>query len=522
MKIIVKNYRSFTSDKPLKLEINDGVTALVGPNNSGKSFVLKFFFEARDLFRTLANINIVTDRVKFQVNFSGVEAMKEVFSRFNSDDMEIEFILHKVSLLVKIMRLDGSAQIEKTCFNGQCVDDQRKIAGLLVDLGLSRDGNKIIDPLTKEVILDLVGFKNFFNNLERSIYFPAFRNAINAGSRESFYDIAVGEAFVSSWHDFETNRRDHSIREKAIQVENDLREIFDYKTFNIRAAPEQNEIMVNINGKSYRLSELGSGITQFILVFVNAAIKEPSFILIDEPELNLHPKLQIDFINRLLKYAGNGIIFATHSLGLAHSVAERIYSVSKNNEDLPSIIKPFDKTPKFTEFLGELNFSSFPILGFKKVLLVEGPTDLKVFSIFLHKKNKYKDFLIWPLGGSSMINASAAKDLVELKRLGKDIKVYCWIDSEKKSESSEISLSRKKFKEECKKIGFPVTISKRRSIENYFTLESIQKINPKITKLEPYDERPLEWDKGSNWRIAQEIKIDDIKDTDLYKFLDEI
>ncbi len=64
------------------------------------------------------------------------------------------------------------------------------------------------------------------------------------------------------------------------------------------------------------------------MVLGNAAFKKPSFILIDEPEISLHPSLQLKFLNKLVGYASEGVVFATHNIGLARSVAEEIYSVA--------------------------------------------------------------------------------------------------------------------------------------------------------------------------------------------------
>ena len=54
------------------------------------------------------------------------------------------------------------------------------------------------------------------------------------------------------------------------------------------------------------------------MVLLNIAIKKPSFILIDEPEINLHPSLQIKFLDILERYASNGVLYATHSVGREH------------------------------------------------------------------------------------------------------------------------------------------------------------------------------------------------------------
>jgi len=51
-------------------------------------------------------------------------------------------------------------------------------------------------------------------------------------------------------------------------------------------------------------------------VLGNAALKKPSFILIDEPEISLHPSLQLKFLMKLAGYASEGVVFATHNIGL--------------------------------------------------------------------------------------------------------------------------------------------------------------------------------------------------------------
>ena len=50
----IKNYRCFSDSDPVPISIRDGFTAFVGVNNSGKSSLLKFFYELRDLFLHLS------------------------------------------------------------------------------------------------------------------------------------------------------------------------------------------------------------------------------------------------------------------------------------------------------------------------------------------------------------------------------------------------------------------------------------------------------------------------------------
>lgn len=51
--ITLKNYRVFADSSPAVLTIGRGFTALVGPNNAGKSSFLKFLFEYQSLWGSL-------------------------------------------------------------------------------------------------------------------------------------------------------------------------------------------------------------------------------------------------------------------------------------------------------------------------------------------------------------------------------------------------------------------------------------------------------------------------------------
>ena len=55
--ITIKNYRCFPDTKPARLLVRDGFTAFIGINNSGKSSLLKFFYELRGLFSALSSAN---------------------------------------------------------------------------------------------------------------------------------------------------------------------------------------------------------------------------------------------------------------------------------------------------------------------------------------------------------------------------------------------------------------------------------------------------------------------------------
>src|SRR5439155_19537073 len=111
----------------------------------------------------------------------------------------------------------------------------------------------------------------------------------------SYYDFMIGTAFIDLWNNWKTSGvRSHS---RAIEkITEEIRSLFEFERLEINASVSLKTLLVTINGHQYRLAEMGSGISQFIMALGNAATAAPSLILIDEPETNLHPALQVDFL----------------------------------------------------------------------------------------------------------------------------------------------------------------------------------------------------------------------------------
>ncbi|MCH6558821.1 ATP-binding protein, partial [candidate division KSB1 bacterium] len=211
-------------------------------------------------------------------------------------------------------------------------------------------------------VVDLTSLINTFKELSEILYIGPFRNVVNMGTNENYYDIQIGQSAIKAWGLLKTGNEKFK-SERAYSVTKEIGRIFGLKDLEINSSFEHETFQFFIDGKSYKLSELGSGLAQFVIAFINVAIKNPTYILIDEPELNLHPSMQLDFVTSLASYSAYGVLFATHSLGLARSSSDQIYSVQlKDNNQ--SIVKPFESTPHYSEFLGELSFSEYQELGF--------------------------------------------------------------------------------------------------------------------------------------------------------------
>jgi energy-coupling factor transporter ATP-binding protein EcfA2 len=278
-------------------------------------------------------------------------------------------------------------------------------------------------------------------------------------------------------------------------------------------------LIVSIDGQSYRLEELGSGLAQFIIVLGNAATTKPSLLLIDEPETNLHPSLQMDFLLTLSEYARIGCLFSTHSVGLARSVADKIYSVQKSVSG--TVVRPFEATPNYLEFVGELSFSTFKDLGCDRLLLVEGVTDVLAIQQLLRLVKKEHSTVVLPLGGDQLAAGGREAELYELTRISNNI--YALVDSERLSSGDAPSARRVQFVETCKRIGIDVCVTDRRAVENYFSDRAVKAaLGQGFQALGPYEilkKSGTPWSKSDNWKIARNMELGDLSNTDLGAFI---
>src|ERR1700736_2758949 len=98
--VTIKNYRRFTDARPARLRLG-GFVALVGVNNAGKSSLLRFFYEFRQLFAIAGNLqalyNLVTGGNNV-FNYQGLSDQIEVFSNSNSRDLTIEISLPEIDV----------------------------------------------------------------------------------------------------------------------------------------------------------------------------------------------------------------------------------------------------------------------------------------------------------------------------------------------------------------------------------------------------------------------------------------
>lgn len=517
--ITLKNYRCFEDVDPVEITFRPGFTSLIGVNNSGKSTLLRFLFEFRGLFQQLRpdGINHLLQGQPFAMSPpQGIFDNTEIFCHNNERPLS-------VSLRILDAQRD---EIDEVSLEFDRANpfvfraDFRHARKSLTTIGLTRTGQEEVQVGGTSQNLRLTALFRVVETLADSLYVGPFRNILNVGTNTGYFDIRTGQAFVEQWRMMKTGgtRREN---EAAAGVQADIARLFGFGHIEINAFPGDSTLSLLIDGRSLKLPEVGSGIAQFVLVLANVSMRPPALILIDEPELNLHPSLQVDFLTTLGSYARFGVVFGTHNVGLARAVGDTIYAL--RTVDGHSEVRPFDeRNPSLSEVLGELSFSGYRALGFSSVLLIEGRTDVKTVQQFLRQYDVDHKVVVIPLGGEEMITEAAEDELRELTRLSD--KIFALIDSERQKAGERISAKRQGFINACERANIRCKVLDRRALENYLADSAVRRaFGPGAHALSPFaDPKTTTWNKRENWRAARLMTKGELAGTDLDAFFGEV
>jgi predicted ATPase len=352
-----------------------GLTVLCGTNNSGKSSLLQSIYLLTQILNTeiptlsLNNINfklgIFSDilykgksneeTIEFSILFD-----KNFLSRKNINYLSVNLVFKKPSTFQNISLMEGNPLLSAMEIKFQRKDDEIKDINLqLIDKkdlniyeikgnleqGYTTINNLVLSPIIYsdihkkerklassdyEIIADYLKLINS-RNLH---YLKAYRVDDYIHSGKNILGISgehTAEIIGNNWN-LNTNYRDPNGQpvKFSVKFEEWIKQLLG-KQFRLEPKKEINGYKIIIeetdNKKKFELFQVGFGISQILpILTLLLTSKENDIILIENPEIHLHPKLQADLVDLFIfaMEANRKLIIETHSDHIINRIRLRI------------------------------------------------------------------------------------------------------------------------------------------------------------------------------------------------------
>lgn len=531
----VSNYRCF-GHEPVTFDLPDGFVAYLGKNNAGKSCLFRLLYEIRSLLKPLDEAHLVSYLARTSnpvFNLQHLLHNTEIFSQQTNGNIEILLKLSgdEITSCVDLLRIE----ISRPSFGRSKSTENNSLTVAFGCTGyhiaeskppaVNRKGalqsQKYLRNDSTHINADCGPILKLCNDISNAAYFSSFRSLSGNYQQTNgdSFDMTIGTGFITKWKNERGSPRSE-IRKQAVRAETDIGKLFGYDDFRLEPGHDNKTLLATINGYSHPIEALGAGISEGIMMIANAAIQQPSWILVDEPELHLHAALQDKLLQVLAEYCTRGVMFTTHNVGLAYHVASSKYVVTQNAHGISSV-REWESSRSLIETVAAMSFSSWKEVGYDQILLVEGSTEVPLFQNLLTLYGKGSHVFVWSLGGSSTIRSSDLEQLLtEFKRLGS--KVSAIIDSER-TDAGTIPSERRHFATKCEQADIHCHLTEKRATENYLTASALSaaldRETAPLSDYEDFKTHPNKWPKNSNFRIGRLMSKEDWDATDIGRFL---
>lgn len=242
------------------------------------------------------------------------------------------------------------------------------------------------------------------------------------------------------------------------------------------------------------LSQSGSGLKTILLLismlnlevnYTEGAIEE-LLLLMEEPENNLHPKIQknmYEYIENKLDFTSKAI-FTTHSsVNLDHYQGSKNASVFQiYRGEVGSCVRRVEAFDDAYGVLDALGVRASDGLQTNCVIWVEGPSDRIYLNSWIKSwsKDRFEEgrhYSIMFYGGRLLSHLSLVEQeeqLIRLLRINRRSAVL--IDSDKKAPGAVINATKRRIVEEAERANCLSWVTRGREIENYIPLSAARKI----------------------------------------------
>jgi len=425
MKISNIEIRNYKSIKCLNVHI-DSLTAIVGKNNFGKSTILdaiQCFYGEKAIDAN--DFHLGTDEdIEIKITFDDITdsdiercfGYKSMVAKANMKIKEREDDEQYAKKQLEKLNNDRERKFQETIekynlnFPNKCTitvtfsysKKGKSTYKIVEDTTIAKsDLFKFLPPIkvisairtpekettagTKSNLKELISLLQSENDSEDYIELPKIEGKLSYGEIKTLISKKEEEKCKYLSDDltlnFQNAINNDSLSVK-VKIDNNFKFDFKYKT-----VLEDKDVP----GKEVDILSCGTGLqSMMILSILQTYIKlkkdDDFILLIEEPEVYLHPSLQRKMISTLLKISErNQVILTTHSPIIVSKIdKDNIHCVTKE-KGVTSLVEA-----TVENIVQELGIQVSDILNKQAVIFVEGKDDARLFSLLINKIAKHK------------------------------------------------------------------------------------------------------------------------------------
>ena len=441
MKLKKLSLKLFGPFKNYELNLPDGESVCVlftGKNNEGKSNIInaiKLLDGATRAINQKKQAIIVDGNTVYKLLQQDTESLniKRMIHNYEDDIAEIKAIFSDNFEMT--VYIDSVDELIYADYSGVIPQKIREIFGFIPALGPLSENEEILSE------------KHVRTSLNTSLAPRHLRNHFYRLLDEADFDL-IREIVNSSWQDI--------------------------KLLKYEVKHAENKIDCFYTEKNYdrEISWAGQGLQVWFQIITHLVrLKNTSILILDEPEINLHPEKQNDLIRILKEYYGGSIIIATHSIEMMNNVKISHIVHVKKNQIKPKIKSTADRANLElirSQIGSHFNFTASQFEDVDIIIFTEDDDDFKIVSSLAkgYGFNK-KAHNIRLHGFSEYKKAEHYKKAYELL-IGKNISYSMLLD---RDYYPDIYLSG--IKEELDKFDIKVFFTIGKEIENIFLFPSL-------------------------------------------------
>jgi len=405
MKISYIHIKNFIAIKELVIEDVENALILVGRNNTGKTIVIDairavvgdYKVQKRDF---MDNANNITIGIKLEFSESDLKLFnkKGLVSKYKRYDRWLTDFKQKLPSYVNGV-LTFQCKINKQGYikyDDGFVRNNKKIKEILPKI-YHIDHSRSFTEITDDII-ELYDTQDICDLRDNICMFDATRkcnkcfNCIGYIEKKTVKELTAFEsARLLEYKLLSINLKKFEDRvNKYFLVNGSRTQTVNFSLqFNIDGLFSIDTLIYNKDRDTLgSVNTLGEGIKSiFVMSLLEAYIEEesviPSIILMEDPEIFLHPQLQKSISEMLFRLSKkNQVVFTTHSPNLVFNFSSKQIKQVILDENFNTVI---NENTNIDEILDDLGYNATDLMNVNFVFIVEGKQDRNRLPLLLEK-----------------------------------------------------------------------------------------------------------------------------------------